>query len=272
MSWLPQLSERRQRQVLGVLLVALTGLVAASLSSYRPPILGARPWAEANASGPVGAWLAHLLVGWLGMVAAWGVPVVLLAAGWNRLRDAPTKPIIVRSVAVSLLVLEVLALIGLAGPKGVAWSGSVGLGLAGAVRTALGVMGGTIALGALFLVTLLVTSELGFSAISTLWSWFVREPSQTLWDRMRGKAEAEDVEAAVAPAMVPPRAARKPAAVAAPAPAETQPRALVAANPRIVTPQALETLPETTRDKEKGEKADKRVNVKAAAAAAKKEV
>src|SRR5262249_36321214 len=108
--------------------------------------------------------------------------------------------------------------------------------------------------------------------ISTLWSWFVREPSQTLWDRMRGKAEAEDVEAAVAPAMVPPRAARKPAAVAAPAPAETQPRALVAANPRIVTPQALETLPETTRDKEKGEKADKRVNVKAAAAAAKKEV
>jgi len=79
MSWLPQLSERRQRQVLGVLLVALTGLVAASLSSYRPPVLGARPWAETNASGPVGAWLAHLLVGWLGRVASWGVPVLLFA-------------------------------------------------------------------------------------------------------------------------------------------------------------------------------------------------
>src|SRR5215831_20316676 len=86
MSWLPQLSERRQRQVLGVLLVALTGLVAASLASYRPPVLGARPWAETNASGPVGAWLAHLVVGRLGRAAAWGVPVLLFATGWNRLR------------------------------------------------------------------------------------------------------------------------------------------------------------------------------------------
>src|SRR5262249_39673884 len=156
---------------------------------------------EANASGPVGAWLAHLLVGWLGMVAAWGVPVVLLAAGWNRLRDAPTKPIIVRSVAVSLLLLEVLALIGLAGPNGVARAGSVGLGLAGAVRGALGVRGGATARGALFLVPLLVPREVVFSAFSILWWWLVRGPSQTLWDRMRGKAEEEEVEAAVAPAM-----------------------------------------------------------------------
>jgi hypothetical protein len=33
MSWLPELSERRQRQVLGVLLVAFAGLATASLAT-----------------------------------------------------------------------------------------------------------------------------------------------------------------------------------------------------------------------------------------------
>jgi S-DNA-T family DNA segregation ATPase FtsK/SpoIIIE len=271
MSWLPQLSDRRQRQVLGVLLVALTGLVAASLSSYRPPILGARPWAESNASGPVGAWLAHLLVGWLGKAAAWGVPVLLVTTGWNRLRGTPPKPLVVRSVAISLLVLEVLALIGLAGSQAVAWSGSIGLGIASAVHSVLGVTGGTIALVALFVVTLLVTSELGFSALSVMWSWFVREPSQTLWDRMRGKADAQEVEAEpVAVAAPAPRAARARPGAAPPNDAANGARpALVAANPRIVTPQAIETLPETRSTKK--EKDEKRVSVKAAAPA-KKEV
>ncbi|HKA25097.1 MAG TPA: DNA translocase FtsK 4TM domain-containing protein, partial [Candidatus Eisenbacteria bacterium] len=265
MSWLPQLSERRQRQVLGVLLVALTGLVAASLSSYRPPVLGARPWAETNASGPVGAWLAHLLVGWLGRIAAWGVPILLVAAGWNRLKNSPPKPIVVRSVAIGLLVLECLALIGLAGSRAVLWSGSVGVGLASAIQGALGATGGAIALVALFVVTLLVTSELGFSALSVLWSWFVKEPSQTLWDRWRGKADVQEVEA-VAAAPVAARAATRPRTQ--PAGAVPPSRALVATSPRIVTPQALETLPEPARDKkEKGEKDDQRVSVKPAKAA-----
>jgi S-DNA-T family DNA segregation ATPase FtsK/SpoIIIE len=272
MSWLPQLSERRQRQVLGVLLVALTGLVAASLSSYRAPILGARPWAESNASGPVGAWLAHLLVGWLGIMAAWGVVLALGTAGWNRLRGSAPKPLVVRSAALALLTLEALALIGLAGPRTLAWSGSVGQGLAHGVRSALGATGGAIALVALSVVTLLVMSELGFSAISTLWSWFVKEPSQTLWDRMRGKTEAEEVEAT--PAAAAPARARKATASAgagangaagAAVPAAPA-RALVATNPRIVTPQAIETLPETTKDKDKSAKDEKRVSVKAATA------
>jgi S-DNA-T family DNA segregation ATPase FtsK/SpoIIIE len=40
----------------------------------------------------------------------------------------------------------------------------------------------------------------------------------------------------------------------------------VATNPRIVTPQAIETLPETTKDKDKSAKDEKRVSVKAATA------
>jgi len=268
MSWLPQLSERRQRQVLGVLLVALTGLVAASLSSYRAPILGARPWAESNASGPVGAWLAHLLVGWLGVMAAWGVVLALGAAGWNRLRGTAPKALVVRSGATALLTLEALALIGLAGPRSLAWSGSVGQGLAHSVRSALGATGGAIALVALFVVTLLVMSELGFSALSTLWSWFVKEPTQTLWDRLRGKAEAEDVEALPAEAPPAARPARRSAAAATASPAGQAvpaPRALVATNPRIVTPQAIETLPESTKEKDKKALDEKRVSVKATA-------
>ena len=72
MSWVPELSDRRRRQILGVFLVALGALTAASLFTYRAPVEGARPWAEPNAAGPLGAWLAQGLVGFWGRVVAWG--------------------------------------------------------------------------------------------------------------------------------------------------------------------------------------------------------
>ena len=261
MSWLPQLSERRQRQVLGILLLALSGLVTASLASYRAPVLGARPWAEANASGPVGAWLAHLLVGWLGRLFVWGVPVALAATSWNRLRGSAPKPLITRAAALTLLSLEALTLIGLArGSAG--WAGSVGLGLAAASRSMLGGAGSAIAVAGLFLITLLVTSELGFSAISVAWAWFVREPARTLWGRLKDSPAAGDEVAGAATAPASARRAARPTETAGPVPPA---RALVPASPRIVRPAAIETLADAKP--EKGEKPDKRVSVKARQAA-----
>ena len=43
MSWLPELSDRRQRQVLGVVLLALAGLLVSALVSYREPVPGSPP-------------------------------------------------------------------------------------------------------------------------------------------------------------------------------------------------------------------------------------
>ena len=71
-----ELSERRRRQVAGVLLTALALLVGASLVTYRAPLPGESFWASPNASGPLGAWLAHALVRAWGRAAAFGVPLL----------------------------------------------------------------------------------------------------------------------------------------------------------------------------------------------------
>lgn len=233
MWWWPDLSERRQRQVLGVLLVALAGLLIASLATYRAPVPGARPWAEANASGPLGAWLAHVLVQSFGRMVAWGVPLLALTYGWNRLRGTPLKPLTVRASVLTLLALEVLALIGLLGLSAAAWSGNVGLALASSARSGLGPAGSAIALVAALLVTLLVASELGFSALSLAWAYLVREPLRNA------------VAGLTRPASAKPRAqAAEPIAVASAKPRSSQAAAASPASPstpRIVTPSPAAT-------------------------------
>ena len=260
MSWLPELSERRQRQVLGVLLVAFAGLATASLATYRVPILGARPWAEANACGPLGAWMAHALVQLLGRVAAWGVPALAFACGWNRLAAAPAKPLIIRGAVLALLVLEALAIVGLAGPAGAPWAGAAGLGIAGALRSVAGGVGGGILLVACFLITALVASELGFSALTVAWGhlggWLA-----DAWSRWRSGADrppAETVRTRTALAVA--KAAR-PAAAGE----RGSDRAPAPADPRInvPTPAAIPPTAESARER--------RISVRGAAPAAGKD-
>jgi DNA segregation ATPase FtsK/SpoIIIE-like protein len=244
MSWLPELSERRQRQVLGVLLVAFAGLAAASLATYRSPIAGARPWAEANACGPLGAWMAHGLVRWLGNLAAWGVPALALAFGWNRLAGAPAKPLIIRGAVLSALVLEVLALVGLVGPASAPWAGTAGLGSAEAMASMAGTVGGGILLVALFLITLLVASQLGFTFLAVAFA-HLRGWVAELWSRWRAGAER--------PAAGPTRA-KSALAVAKPArPAAGErgaERAPAPVDPRINEPSAaVASAAESARDR-----------------------
>ena len=194
MSWLPDLSERRQRQVLGVLLVAFAGLAAASLATYRAPVEGARPWAEANACGPLGAGMAHGLIQLFGRLAAWGVPVLALAFGWNRLSEAPAKPLAIRSAVLALVALELLALVGLAGPASAPWVGAAGRGLAESLGSFAGTVGGGILLVAALLVTLLVASQLGFTRLA-LALGLARGWLDDLWSRRSAGAPAPKAEA-----------------------------------------------------------------------------
>jgi DNA segregation ATPase FtsK/SpoIIIE-like protein len=231
-----ELSDRRRRHVTGVLLLALGLVAVASLATYRPPSLGFGAWSMANASGPLGAMLAHGLFGAFGRVAAWGVPLLLFAWSLNRLRGRPVAPLAMESAFATLLVLEALALAGLFGARTLAWSGSFGAGVAGVAHGILGPIGGGVALSALFLVTGLVASEIGFGLVTQLWRVFVKAPARAVLAgarerhaAMRAARDSVDAPpdsaevAAASTALAPPRArSRRPAgAVDATAPAGT---------------------------------------------------
>ena len=199
-----ELSERRRRQVAGVLLTALALLVGASLVTYRAPSPGESFWASPNASGPLGAWLAHVLVRAWGSVAAFGVPLLAFAWGVNRLRARPAAPLALESAFGALLVVETLGLVALFGPGTRAWTGAVGQSLAGLAVGVLGPVGGAIVLVALFLVTGLVASEIGFGLVTMAWRLFVKAPAKAVLEgarerhaQARARADAQDAGAAV---------------------------------------------------------------------------
>ena len=150
------------------MLAAIAALMLASLTSFQAPQPGARPWTAPNACGPVGATLAFGLVWALGRAAALGAPVLPAAWAWNRFRGAPAAPLVVSSLIGSLIVLEVCTLLGLGGFDRWAWSGGVGLAASLALRSALGGVGSWVVTGALFGVTVLAASELGFHWIAHL--------------------------------------------------------------------------------------------------------
>ncbi len=241
-----ELSERRQRHVAGVLLTALALLVGASLVTYRAPQAGESFWSTPNASGPLGAWLAHQLVRAWGRIAVFGVPILFLAWGINRLRARPAAPLALESAFGTLLTVEALGLGGLFGPAGRAWTGAVGQGLAGLAVGVLGPVGGAIALVALFLVSGMIASEIGFGLVTTAWRLFVKAPARAVLEGARerhARARAEslagappgtDAALAGAVAIEPVRRRREPrvrdAGEAALAPEDAVPVA-----PRIVT-------------------------------------
>src|SRR5262245_50115117 len=211
-----ELSERRRRHVAGVLLGTL-GLVAlASLVIYRAPGLGFGAWSMPNASGPLGALLAHGLVETFGRIAAYGAPLLLLAWAMNRLRDRPVGPLALESAFGTALVLEALALVGLIGVRARDWAGSFGLGAAEVAHGVLGAWGGALALFALFVVTGLVASEIGFGLVTQLWRVFVKAPARAVFEgakerhaavRAARDAAADTAEvAAASTALAPPRA------------------------------------------------------------------
>ena len=75
-------------------------------------------------------------------VAAFGVPLLALAWGVNRLRGKPAAPLALETAFGTLLVVEFLGILGLFGSAVRPWVGSVGAGLAAFVTGILGPVGG----------------------------------------------------------------------------------------------------------------------------------
>ena len=209
------ISLTRQRQILAVLLGAFCILALASIATYRAPLPFAPPWSAPNACGPVGATLAFALVWSLGHVAAFGVPILAGAWAWNRLRDAPAGPMVLKSLLGALMTFEACTLLGLAGLERQTWSGSWGFAASLALHSALGDLGSWIVGGALLGVTVLAASELGFRWLGPLLRGALFTPFLRLAETWRGWRERQSAAVAAA-ARATAKAAKKPRVVRAP--------------------------------------------------------
>jgi S-DNA-T family DNA segregation ATPase FtsK/SpoIIIE len=205
--------------MLALLLGALAILTIVSLASYRPPGPGFAPWTAANACGPAGATLSFVLLLAFGRLAAFGIPVLAMAWAWNRLRGDDAAPLALSSVIGALLLFELCTLAGLGGW---AWAGGWGHAASGALHSALGWTGSWIVAAALFGVTALAASELGFHWVGRALEAGLVEPARGLgewWSAWRERA-----------------ASAKPARAAA-----KKARARVVAEPKPVQPAARDT-------------------------------
>jgi DNA segregation ATPase FtsK/SpoIIIE, S-DNA-T family len=195
------ISEKRQRQILGVLLAALAGLSLASVGTYEHPLPGAPPWSAPNACGPVGALLSFMLVWGFGRFAAFGAPLLAGAWAWNHLLGRPVKPLVLSTVMGGLLLFEICALLGLADLDRWTWAGGWGMAAAIALHSSLGGVGSWIVAGALFGVTVLAASEICFHWIGRFFRFAILAPIQhTLaalsawWSEFRQPASADGRE------------------------------------------------------------------------------
>ncbi len=195
------ISARRQRQILAVLLAALSVLVVSSVSTLELPAPGASPWSTGNACGPVGAGIAYGLVWMFGRIAAFGIPVALAAWAWNRGRSAPAAPLVISSLVAALILFEVCTLFGLGGLDRWMWAGGWGFAASLVLRSALGGVGSWVVAGALLGITAIAATELGFHWIARLGhgvliqplastiEWLKRPPAPAEPEPRKGKAK-----------------------------------------------------------------------------------
>ena len=180
-----------------------------SLVSYTAPLPYQSPWSAPNACGPVGALLAFGLIWSVGRVAAFGIPVLSGAWGWNRTRGNPEGPLVVRTALGALLAFEVCTLLGLGGLDRAFWVGVWGLAASLALHAALGSVGSWVVAGAVMGVTVLAASEFAFPWMASVARLLFVTPVTSLISAFAAWREAR--------ARAPKIAARKPKPRTAPA-------------------------------------------------------
>ena len=151
-----------------MLLVTFALFSAASVATFHRPAPDASFWQSPNACGPVGAALAWALAWLFGRAASYLVPVSAAVWAWNRIRDRPVPPLLLKTGLGALLVFEVCTLLGLGGVDRWTWSGGWGLAASLALQTSLGAVGSWVVGGALLVASALAASELGFHWIGAL--------------------------------------------------------------------------------------------------------
>ncbi len=212
------ISDKRQRQILAVVLGAFAVLSAASIATFHFPLADESIWATANACGPFGAGFAYGLVLVFGRAAAFGVPLLAGLWAWNRLRNRAPQALVVTSVLGTLLVHEICTMFGLGfGEAGRwNWSGAWGFGTAMALEASMGAVGSWVVAGTVLFVTALAASEMGFHWISHLVHGMFLDPAKGIAGGVAGaygqwqerRAEAARMAAKLKPRDKPRKAAR----------------------------------------------------------------
>ena len=158
---------RRKYQILGLCLVSVALFLAVALFTRDPRDTASdllSTGAVRNQGGVVGAFVATGIVGALGLVGAWLVPIALVAWGWNRLRLRPAGELWLRTAVAASGAAAALGLLYLlsGGNRGLVGGTGEGIGLM-ATRL-LGRVGSELVLGTALVVIALVAFELGASS------------------------------------------------------------------------------------------------------------
>jgi S-DNA-T family DNA segregation ATPase FtsK/SpoIIIE len=164
MEFLGRIPVRRKVQILGLCLLSIALFLALALATRDPRDTAADLMASGavrNQGGVLGALAAAGIAGFLGIAAAWAVPLALLAWGWNRLRLKSPADLAVRTgLAVAALWFGVGLLYLLSGGNRI-WAGSLGEWIGAGSSHLLGRIGAQLALGTALLVVTAVAFELG---------------------------------------------------------------------------------------------------------------
>jgi S-DNA-T family DNA segregation ATPase FtsK/SpoIIIE len=159
----------RRNEIIAIMLLALGVVLALCLLSYNP---NDPSWNTAGRSitrnwiGPFGANIAATLFQFVGL-AAYLLPLLLLAAAWRRFRTRRIRAPLSRIVGLVVLVLGAAALSDLFIARSLSDSsfqpgGAVGKLLADALSSGLGKVGATILLSALAATGLLLATNFSF--------------------------------------------------------------------------------------------------------------
>jgi DNA segregation ATPase FtsK/SpoIIIE, S-DNA-T family len=198
---------RRKIQILGLCLLSLSLFLILALFTRDPrdtaaDLVGAP--SVRNQAGVLGALAAAGLYALFGAFAAWAIPVVLLAWGWNRLRLRPAAELWIRTALGFAVVASGSGLLYLLSGENRAWVGGFGAWIGRSSSRLLGTVGGELVLGTGLLIMGVVAFELGASSPlrqvlgSFLSRWSSKERPGTR--RAAPAPNAEQTPAALEPA------------------------------------------------------------------------
>jgi len=173
-----------RKEILGILFLLTALVLGVSLFSYHPgdPVIWeggtANPDTTMNLFGPLGAHLAGVLVFSLGFSSLWLVGALAAMALFSFLGRPMPSPAL-NAVSVLLLLISFSGLLALQLPDALALRGGrvlsgglVGLHVAGVMRLFLNHFGANVLLGAVFLISLMITTRFSFGSLfSRLFRW-----------------------------------------------------------------------------------------------------
>jgi S-DNA-T family DNA segregation ATPase FtsK/SpoIIIE len=163
------MSDERRRQLIGVLLLFLGLLIAASLGTHvyfiRSGDLGPDVWTThlGVQNRQVANWMFDLLG-----IGAWVIPTLLVMWGWNRVRGTNAERLALRSVFLTAVAMTVIALVSLvAGDRGTSISGIVGAFIADLGTRHIGKVGTFLAGAGILVAVTLLTTEFDIDVLLT---------------------------------------------------------------------------------------------------------